>query len=436
MRNLLILTLVVAALILLVISNASRRKPELDDAALRYHRSEVPPQENAYTHFVLVSNTVAQWDYYAERHPAAFTNALAFTHGARGDTNLLAEAVRRGEPAMTNIAAGLACAACLLPATPGYDTPIPEVQAWRGMGRLMALKTQWLFLNGDEEDAFELALDTVRFGHMIENCGGGITHYLVGVAIKALGLARIEAMIPSCSLAPGKLLGYAHALAQYEPNLPGLQNAFKIDYAAMCKHLDDIATGRPEGIERWDFYRLPWFFTRGYVLQTTKTKRMYAALYRMLISDVHRTCLAAQTRQMGAWERPRPMDFVAPNLGGKLIFGITAAGVSTVIDRKCRDAGTVRAVCLMLALKAYHRDHQSLPESLAALVPAYLPAIPDDPFDGSPFRYSAERKMIYSVGGNLIDNGGSDKIQLGPGWKVDNYTRWSRCDDAVFRLNF
>jgi hypothetical protein len=48
-----------------------------------------------------------------------------------------------------------------------------------------------------------------------------------------------------------------------------------------------------------------------------------------------------------------------------------------------------------------------LPENLQALVPTYLAAVPDDPFDGKPFRYSPEKKIVYSVGKNLVDDGGS-----------------------------
>ena len=46
-------------------------------------------------------------------------------------------------------------------------------------------------------------------------------------------------------------------------------------------------------------------------------------------------------------------------------------------------------------------------------MPDYLPAVPRDPFDGAPFRYSAERRLVYSVGENLVDDGGTDERQQG-----------------------
>ena len=49
-----------------------------------------------------------------------------------------------------------------------------------------------------------------------------------------------------------------------------------------------------------------------------------------------------------------------------------------------------------------------LPETLDALVPEYIDAVPADDFDGQPMRYSPEKKLIWSVNENLEDDGGDD----------------------------
>ena len=43
----------------------------------------------------------------------------------------------------------------------------------------------------------------------------------------------------------------------------------------------------------------------------------------------------------------------------------------------------------------------------AALVPEYVDAVPRDPFDGQPFRYSKQKGIVYALGTDLKDNGGS-----------------------------
>lgn len=64
------------------------------------------------------------------------------------------------------------------------------------------------------------------------------------------------------------------------------------------------------------------------------------------------------------------------------------------------------ALRVRLALLQYYDRNHMLPASLDALVPDYLPAIPRDPVDGKHLRYNPQKKIVYSVGHNLRDDGG------------------------------
>jgi hypothetical protein len=83
---------------------------------------------------------------------------------------------------------------------------------------------------------------------------------------------------------------------------------------------------------------------------------------------------------------------------------------SGFVQRKCREDVNVNATQLLLALKVYQMQHGKLPESLSELVPEFFPQVPLDDFDGKPFRYSLEKKIIYSVGPCLKDLGGKKKV--------------------------
>ena len=78
----------------------------------------------------------------------------------------------------------------------------------------------------------------------------------------------------------------------------------------------------------------------------------------------------------------------------------------------------------MLALKAYEIDYNTLPSSLDELVPQYISEVPRDPFDGQPIRYSAEKKIIWSVGEDSVDSGGS----AGDDWR--------KMPDPTFSVDF
>jgi hypothetical protein len=88
----------------------------------------------------------------------------------------------------------------------------------------------------------------------------------------------------------------------------------------------------------------------------------------------------------------------------------------------------LRAAQLKVALRLYQARENRLPAALAELVPAYLAAVPADPYDGKPFRYRvskgekipdferrrglverevpAGQAVLWSVGPDGIDNGG------------------------------
>lgn len=77
---------------------------------------------------------------------------------------------------------------------------------------------------------------------------------------------------------------------------------------------------------------------------------------------------------------------------------------------------------MALAATRYRLEHGHYPTSADQMVPAYLPAIPIDPFDGKPLRMKtdAEGLLFYSVGVDRIDNGGVE-LKTGSkqtGWDI------------------
>jgi len=62
---------------------------------------------------------------------------------------------------------------------------------------------------------------------------------------------------------------------------------------------------------------------------------------------------------------------------------------------------------VLLATRLYRLAHHGdLPLTLAELVPQYLPKIPEDPYNAKLLHYDTGRQRVWSVGDNLIDDGG------------------------------
>lgn len=74
------------------------------------------------------------------------------------------------------------------------------------------------------------------------------------------------------------------------------------------------------------------------------------------------------------------------------------------------DAADARMLLITLAAKRYQLAHGQLPERLDDLVPAYIDAVPADPYDGHPVRYKLTDTgaTVYCVYEDGIDNGGTE----------------------------
>jgi len=68
----------------------------------------------------------------------------------------------------------------------------------------------------------------------------------------------------------------------------------------------------------------------------------------------------------------------------------------------------LRLILAEAALRRYVLQHGSPPKSLAALVPGYLSAVPQDPYGDGPlvYRTTNDGYLLYSVGSNGTDDGG------------------------------
>jgi hypothetical protein len=94
---------------------------------------------------------------------------------------------------------------------------------------------------------------------------------------------------------------------------------------------------------------------------------------------------------------------------------------------------------IVLAIESFRRTQGQWPDSLAQLVPAYLPSIPLDPFTGKSLRYrpsasASERPLLYSVGVDGVDDGGAIPSNKTSRSEVRDF-RWLGQESASHPLN-
>lgn len=92
------------------------------------------------------------------------------------------------------------------------------------------------------------------------------------------------------------------------------------------------------------------------------------------------------------------------------MFSDSVAGTDRAFTKALLGEVTARLTTTAIALARYRLRHGNYPPDLNALVPDLLPAAPRDPADGAPLRYRRAGEngyLLYSVGEDLVDDGGS-----------------------------
>jgi hypothetical protein len=134
------------------------------------------------------------------------------------------------------------------------------------------------------------------------------------------------------------------------------------------------------------------------------------------------------------------IDLMDPELSS--LFSNSVRSLERFIIRVFKSEVTSRLTTTAVALKRYKLAHGTFPESLDALVPKYLTAVPLDPADGKPLRYRLEGDgsfKMYSIGEDGVDNGGdSSSKENGTSfsWQMGRDLVWPKAATPEEALGF
>lgn len=94
-----------------------------------------------------------------------------------------------------------------------------------------------------------------------------------------------------------------------------------------------------------------------------------------------------------------------------ILSGLLLPALGNANLKEGKSLAQVWSAQVSLAIERSRLVHGKLPEKLDELVPQFLIAVPEDPFDGQPLRYLRLEKgyVIYSIGSDGEDNGGRER---------------------------
>jgi hypothetical protein len=259
----------------------------------------------------------------------------------------------------------------------------------------------------------------VRLGHRIEGGQGNLLHWNCGSQLKLQGLSSLFHLLPIIDLPADDLLDIAAELREYQANAEGLQDAYRWEYGVRHRQVDRLCAGVLEpmelgimvgrladGDDDWQARQL---------FDPDHTKSVMAEGIRLAIRGLrdHQPGTLPGLFHQLAQLRDRIANTGRNPVGVQFCTRALSEGILVPLRQVGKENTHLAAMRTLVALKAWQVRHGGkLPGRLAELVPDYLDHVPIDPFDGRPLRYSKTKRIVYSVGQDQKDAGGSTMTNM------------------------
>jgi hypothetical protein len=310
---------------------------------------------------------------------------------------------------------------------------LPDLNYLREFANLLSVDLRWAASNGQADRA--VADFEALIGLAEQTRYPVIVNQLVAIGIDALAIDTLGRQLSEApqTFDDAALRRLAHALARHGTGRPLIsletERMFFYDMVQRCYTDDGHGDGRltPAGLRllrMWQPYRpgdlsLPddpvSLAARGPLVIASSRREVlaeYDAILDAAEAQLHRPAWeadwhAGESRRAeikSSWpltNRLLPVALLTPSL--------LQSGMS-----RERLLGDRDGLLVGIALELHRRQHGGYPDSLAALTPTLLPAVPPDRMTGRPVRYRLVdgKPLVYSVGADRDDDGG--KLALNP----------------------
>jgi hypothetical protein len=306
--------------------------------------------------------------------------------------------VARNRPALVRLRQGFG-KQYRTPPILSFSQPFPELARFRALARVLVSEGKLAEREGRVNDAARSYLDCLHLGVDVPR-GGPLIHGLVGIAIQSIGLRPLQDVADRLDGPTARMA--AREMARLDAQAPPLAETLANEKEEMTSNLLELLR-QPNG---WRQMLSNSASDPPSAQEILLALRIGFTPKRPMLEGIRRymDALIAGSR------RPYYASAASPPIpGDPLSQMILPVFPQSRFTWALRDARW-RIAELRLAVRAYEQQHASPPLSLEALVPAYLAAVPQDPFAPKPLvsRHMGSGVLIYSRGPDGRDDGGKD----------------------------
>jgi len=394
-----------------------RDEPPFDDSSLWLSKVEINESDNAFYYFSDIREKI--YIPYNKEENQLFRD---MSEGKAWDNEFAKELIDKNNEAFEYLDKGLNCSVYQ---NPNFTDPskvyigtvLISLSHLKSMAKLSSIKSFYLLKQNKPKESLDQSIKILELSHMLKNAPLPNTiDNLVGLAIDEIGFKNLRLIISDDNLSSLISKEYIIKLNEFRESNNWIKDCFKLEYSNQQNTLEQEIFSRND---------LPYLID-SYFYKPNKTKRIFAEHYQRMIGNAEKDYY--NDIEIFEYQRLCPDSWIkiifTENLVGKIFYDMTVVSQEGLIVKRCLDDFSLNGTQVLMALRSYQIDNGKLPNSLDELVPEYISEVPKDPFDGEPIRFSSEKKIIYSVGEDFLDSGGSEGESL------------SSMPDPTFKINF
>lgn len=278
----------------------------------------------------------------------------------------------------------------------GVSMPLPHLQQLRAAARLLSLECVVAAHRGETEAAVDSAVTMFAAARTIEQEPILVTQ-LVRMAISSMARLRLQWLLSAGALNDAQLRRLDAELA-------------RSDFQQSVQRA--LIAERTIGIQTFDNPALlGGAVAGGFRLTPASDEIAYLQLMEQMIAALDETGLA---RRQAVEDAEQQLTLLAGQTGAAIRFPLTRLllpSLQAFTEATSRNEAQRDATRVAIAIERFYLRYGQLPTSLDDLVPTFLESLLEDPFDGAPlrFRLDAEHYLVYSVGTNGADDGGTSE---------------------------
>ncbi len=289
-----------------------------------------------------------------------------------------------------------------------------RAEAFQGAARWLIASSHRAIVAGRREEGLRLAALGCALGADFAR-SGPLVCWLAGSGIETAALDLVREVLAGGRVAPDEAGGFARVLDSLDAARRPLADALDFERAAFRGSWARVGeTGDATVKTGWrHFWSLRVFIASFLDSWDGAADRM------------REIAILGETDPVKARADAKRLDDAQEEVS---LVRIMTVLLPMIVRRDAEDRATRRVARTAIAIAAYRAEKGALPATLAELVPAFLPNVPIDPWDGRPLRWSAgEKGTVWSIGRDGKDDGGIPCGEMGRNREVGDvsWTLWN-----------